>query len=321
MASPAAELDVWVKSISHVAEGIHSFDLRPCDGDTLPAFTAGAHVTVRMSEEVSRSYSLTNSQDERNRYVIVVSKDRASRGGSQFMHDCVRVGDRLRLSQPRNNFPLTESASKSVFIAGGIGITPLWSMIQRLNDLGRRWELHYATRTRFAAPFLAELAAIDTPNASRLHCHFDDECGGRPLDMVRILEGACDAHLYCCGPLQMLKSFETLTAHFPPGHVHIEYFVAKDDPARGGFFVHLERSRLDVYVQSGKSILDEVLERGVDASFSCKEGTCGTCEVRVLEGIPDHRDAVLSEQERRTNSTMMICCSGCQTGGRLVLDL
>jgi vanillate O-demethylase ferredoxin subunit len=267
-----------------------------------------------------RSYSLVNNQSERHRYVIAVNKDASSRGGSSFVHDTFKAGDIVSASAPRNNFALREDAEYSLLIAGGIGITPLMSMIRRLETLGRPWKLTYAARTRRAAAFLGELEAI-RPNAD-LHRHFDDEHGGQPLDLAGIVASAqANAHLYCCGPVPMLEAFEKAAAGRPSGHVHVEYFQAAQAPAvDGGFEIRLARSNRTIAVEPGKTILDAVLDAGIMANYSCSEGVCGTCETRVIEGIPDHRDLFLSPEEKAANNTIMICCSGSKSG-TLVLDL
>jgi vanillate O-demethylase ferredoxin subunit len=224
----------------------------------------------------------------------------------------------LRINPPRNNFPLAEDAPHSLLIAGGIGITPLWCMLQRLRALGRSWELVYCARTRRHAAFQGELAAL----GSAVRFNFDQEPGGTMLDIAATVAAAPrGTHLYCCGPVPMLEAFERATAALPPAQVHVEYFAAKAPKAiDGGYTVVLARSRLSFEVARGKTIIDTLIEKGFDAPYSCLEGVCGTCETRVIEGTPDHRDLVLSKDERAANRTMMICCSGSKTE-KLVLDL
>jgi tetrachlorobenzoquinone reductase len=315
-------LNVRVRRISYEAETINSYELMdPAGGDLVP-FTAGGHIDLHLSNGLLRSYSLVNDQRERHRYVIAVNKDRASRGGSSFVHDTIRVGDIITISCPRNNFALHEEAERSVLIAGGIGITPLLSMIRRLEHLGRSWKLFYAARTRSAAAFRDELNSL-SPNAqSNFRFDFDDERSGRIFDLATIVTDAPDrAHLYCCGPQPMLEAFEAATADRPAGHVHVEYFKAREAPAvEGGFEVRLARSNRTVAVEAGKTILDALLDAGIAANYACTEGVCGTCETRVLEGLPDHRDQFLSKEEQAANNTMMICCSGARSR-TLVLDL
>lgn len=313
-------IEVRIAAIGVEAADVKSYDLRPADGVLLPPFTAGAHVNVRLPNNMLRSFSLVNSQGERHRYVIAVGLDRNSRGGSRFMHQALRVGDRLSVSPPRNNFVLDESAPHSVLIGGGIGITPLWCMVQRLVDLRRQWTLHYCARTRGRAAFADAIGEMQRTSLGRVHFNFDEEPGGKMLDMARLLKDANpDHHYYCCGPLPMLAAFEAAAAALPRGSVHVEYFTAKDAPAAGGFTVVLARSGRTVEIPAGKTILETLLGLGMDVPFACEMGTCATCETRVLEGVPDHRDVVLSPEEKAANKLMMICCSGC-IGERLVLD-
>jgi len=316
-------LQVRVRSITWEAEGILSFDLRPMPPrHELPPFTAGSHIDVHLPNGMIRSYSLLGSQDERQRYLIGVNKDADSRGGSRYMHETLRAGDALTISAPRNNFALDESAPHSVFIAGGIGITPLWSMVRRLHALGRPWHLHYAARTRQNAAFVDALQALRAEGAGELHLSFDREPGGRMLDLPGIVAALPpDAHVYCCGPLPMLDAFEQATAALSPERVHVEYFAARESAdTAGGYSVELARSGRVIAVEPGHTILDSLRDAGIEPPYSCCEGVCGTCEVRVLEGVPDHRDLVLSNAEKAANDRMMICCSGSRSA-RLVLDL
>lgn len=234
------------------------------------------------------------------------------------MFETLRLGDILRVQQPRNNFPLEESAAHSVFIAGGIGITPIRCMIRRMEDLGRSWELHYATRNRDEAAFMNELQA-----KREVHLHFDDEAGTvLPIsDIIR--RSRPDAHLYCCGPAAMLAAFEEASgsAEWTDDRLHVEYFVQRYEAATdNGYVVELSRTGKEVVVRPGQTILEALRELGIETSYSCEEGICGACETRVLEGVPDHRDSILNEQERQANRTMFICCSGAKSD-RLVLDL
>ena len=315
-------LDVRVKRIGYEAENINSYELVAPTGGELAPFTAGGHIDLHLSNGMIRSYSLVNDQRERHRYVIAVNKDAAGRGGSSFVHDSIRAGDIITVSHPRNNFALHEEAEHSVLIAGGIGITPLLSMVRRLETLERSWELFYAARTRVAAAFLDELDALRPNVRLNLHVEFDDERSGRVFDLAAIVKRApAPAHLYCCGPLPMLAAFEAATADRPANHVHVEYFQARQAPAiEGGFEVKLARSNRRILVEAGKTILDALLDAGIAVNYACTEGVCGTCETRVLEGIPDHRDQFLSKEEQAANKTVMICCSGVKSG-TLVLDL
>ena len=311
-------LRVRVKALTWEAPQVISCELRPLDGSPLPVFTAGAHIDLRLGNGLARSYSLINSQDERHRYVIGVQKDRASRGGSKWVHENLRVGDVVSIEGPRNNFALNEGAGQSILIAGGIGITPILCMLRRLAAIGRDWRLLYCARRRADAAFVDDLAAF----GSGVTFNFDEEPGGRMLDIAGVVrEARPDAHLYCCGPLPMLAAFEAATAELPRDRVHVEYFGAKEAAAlAGGLKVVLARSGREFVVPQGKTILETLLDAGLDVAHSCTQGVCGACETKVLDGVPDHRDLVLTEAEQVSGATMMICCSGAKTE-RLVLDL
>ncbi len=321
-AADAELLELRVKRIGYEAETINSYELVAPGGGELPPFSAGSHVDLHLTGGVIRSYSLLNDPAERHRYVVAVNRDADSRGGSRYVHETLRAGEVLSVSKPRNLFPLHEDASHSVLIAGGIGITPLLSMIRRLEALGRSWELFYAARTRNAAAFLDELQVIRPDPHLRVHLDFDDQRDGKLFDVVGIVrEAPAQTHFYCCGPLPMLAAFEAATAERPVDHVHVEYFKPKEARAlEGGFEVKLARSRKTVEVKPGQTILDALLDAGVAAAYACSEGLCGTCETVVLEGVPDHRDQVLTDEERASNRTIMICCSGA-ISKTLVLDL
>ena len=310
-------LSLRIISATWEAPDIVSYELRPPEGGELPAFTAGAHIDLTLPNGLVRSYSLVNPQSERHRYVIAVQKDRASRGGSKWVHESFRVGDVVTVNRPRNNFPLDEAAEKSILIAGGIGITPILSMVERLGAIGRDWELVYCSRKRSGSAFLERLQG-----KPQIRFNFDEEPGGRMLDIAAVVKAAPPtAHFYCCGPLPMLEAFEQATKDLPRERVHVEYFTAKAPPAvEGGFTVVLAKSGLTLAVAPGKTILDTLRDHGFDTPFSCTEGVCGTCETRVLEGIPDHRDLILTEAERASNKTILICCSGSKSE-KLVLDL
>ena len=310
-------LQLRIKSAVWEAPNILSYELRSTDGKDLPPFTAGAHIDIKLGNGLVRSYSLVNPQSERHRYVIAVQKDRQSRGGSKWIHQNLRAGEIVAISEPRNNFVLNEDAEKSVFLAGGIGITPMLSMITRLTAVGRDWELIYCSRTRVSTPFLDTLE-----QNSRVQLNFDREPGGAMLDIVETVKAAsASSHLYCCGPSPMLEAFEAATKDLHRDRVHVEYFTAVEPPAtEGGFTVILAKSNREIEIPSGKTILAALSDNGIAVPHSCTEGVCGTCETRVLDGIPDHRDRILTDTQRASNKTMMICCSGSKSA-KLVLDL
>lgn len=305
-----------VEDIRAEADGINAYDLIAVDR-TLPPFDAGAHIDLHLSNGMTRSYSLLNDPVERHRYVVAVANDLSGRGGSRYLHDNVAVGDVLAVSGPRNHFPLAEDAAHSVLIAGGIGITPIYSMIQQLEAVGRSWELFYSARSRRGAALVDRLEAY----GQRVRIRFDSETGGIPFDLAAITADASPAtHVYCCGPSPMLKAFEAACADRRPETVHLEYFAADLSPATGSFDVHLARSKRSLLIEEGETILDRLLAEGFDIPYSCQEGTCGECEVRVLDGIPDHRDVVLSKNQRESNRMMMLCCSRAKSAS-LTLDL
>jgi tetrachlorobenzoquinone reductase len=313
---PGAPLLLRLSAIYFGAEGVNFYEFRDPSGAALPRFEAGAHVDVHLPTGIMRQYSLVNPQVETDRYLIGVKHDTASRVCSRYMHRDLRVGTLLQTSRPRNNFPLAEAAAHSVFVAGGIGVTPIRCMIARLRALDRPWELHYAVRQRQEALFGDEFAG------PRVHLHVDEETPGVFLDIAAIERAAGpDAHFYCCGPLPMLKAFEAATAGRPADQVHVEYFTSDQPLAQeGGFTVRLAKSGRDIAIAPGKTILDAVRDAGIEAPFSCGQGVCGACETKVLDGVPDHRDMILSPAEKASNKTMMICCSGAKTAN-LVLDI
>ena len=304
-------------AITYAAEHVHLYEFRPVSGASVPRFTAGAHVDLHLPNGLVRQYSITNAQDQRDRYVLGVKREAAGRGGSRFMHDELRVGTVLEVGGPRNNFSLVEAAAHSVLIAGGIGVTPIVSMVARLRSLARPWELHYAVRQRSEAAFLDELLAGD----GHVRLHVDEEQGD-VLDVARIVGAAPEeAHLYCCGPTPMLDAFTAAAASRPVERVHLEHFSSTIARAvESGFIVELARSKLRIVIPPGQTILEALRARGLDVQSSCEQGICGSCETRVLAGEPDHRDLLLSDEEKAANEVMMICCSGSRSPV-LVLDL
>ena len=287
------------------------------DGGALPPATPGAHLTLHLPNGLERQYSLVEAKANPTSYTVGIKRDGASRGGSSWIHDHLKVGMRLLVDPPRNNFPLNEDAQRTVLFAGGIGITPIYCMATRLAALGRSFALHYSCRSRADAAFLRELAG-----EAHVHLHIDDEQAGRFLPIADLVAAAPQgAHLYCCGPAPMLAAFEAAATGRPPEQIHVEYFTQQHEAATsGGFTVVLARSQREFVVPDGKTILQALRDGGFDAAHSCEEGVCGACETKVIEGVPDHRDSVLSQAERSAGKTMMICCSGALSP-KLVLDL
>jgi len=314
-------LQVFVHTLRYEADGIISIDLRAPDQQDLPAFEAGSHIDCHLPNGVVRSYSLLNDCSERHRYVLGVLKDAKSRGGSKAVHEQLRIGMRLDVSMPRNNFALHEDAAHSVLVAGGIGITPILCMAQRLRALGKSFEVLYFARSRAHAAFVEEVKALAVP----VHLHFDD-VQGAPPDLKALLAArhVSGTHYYACGPAVMLDAFETHCQSLGYANAHIERFAAVEvtasSDAQQRYTVELKRSGKVIEITPALSLLTALQQAKADVMTSCEEGICGSCETRVLEGIPDHRDSVLSPAEQAANRVMMVCVSGCKSE-RLVLDL
>lgn len=310
-----------VQRIEEVALDVKRVVLCHAQNQALPAFEAGAHIELLLAPQLVRSYSLLNTPGVTDRYEIAVHLHPDSRGGSRHVHEVLQVGDALWSSSPRNNFPLHEDAARSCLIAGGIGITPLLSMVRRLSQMGRPWQLHYCARTARHAAFLGLLQELAAASGNQVFLHFDQEPGGSALRIGELVrETDEDTHFYCCGPVGMLADFEACTAHCAQ-RAHVEYFSARQQAAvAGGYTVELARSGRVLVVPAGRTILDVVLEAGIDVSYSCCEGICGSCETTILAGQADHRDALLTPEERQAQQSMMICCSGALSP-LLVLDL
>jgi ferredoxin-NADP reductase len=311
-------LQLRLHAIAFETVSVRLLDLRDPDGAGLPTFSPGAHIDLKLNSGLVRSYSLIGDPADASRYLLGVQREPQSRGGSRYLCDQARVGDLIEVSHPINRFPLAEDAPSSVFIAGGIGITPILPMVEKLAGLGRPFVLHYGVRDRRAVPFRSRIAA----HGDKVRIAFSREPVGGRLNIGAIVETApANAELYCCGPNSMLDAFAAATADRDPARVHVEHFAAAEPAAvEGGFEVVLARSGRTIPVPPGKTILDTLVAAGLDPPCSCFQGVCGTCETRVLDGVPDHRDAVLTPEERARNQTTMICVSGSKTG-RLVLDL
>jgi tetrachlorobenzoquinone reductase len=318
-ARSAGLIDVCLAEIETVARDTNVYTFRRPDGGALPPYQPGAHIDIHLPNGLIRQFSLLNPNDDPESYAVGIKLDAASRGGSRYIFDELRVGNTVKISAPRNNFPLVENAEHVVLFAGGIGITPIWCMAQRLNAQNRPWELYYSCRSRADMAFVATLEAF---GPERVHLHLDDEADGKFLDLAgAIAKAPTNAHFYCCGPNPMLKAFEDAAAGRPKHNVHVEYFTPKAEAATaGGFWVELARSGEEYYIPEGKKILEVLYEAGIDVDYSCELGICGECVTRVISGIPEHRDSVLSEEEQAANDKVMICCAGCKSE-RLVLDM
>ena len=310
------EADVRVESKHVAAEGVVTLTLREA-GAPLPPWTPGAHCDLLLPEAPARQYSLCGDPADHHVWRVGVLREPESRGGSAYVHDRLQVGDVVRVRGPRNNFPLVP-ATRYLFLAGGIGITPLLPMIAQADAAGADWRLVYGGRRRASMAFLDELARY----RGRVQVRPQDETG--LLDLDALLATPTDGtRIYCCGPEPLLAAVEQRCAAWPAGSLHVERFAPKPvaEPVRtDAFEVVLAQSELTLTVPPDRSVLDVVEEAGVGVLSSCSEGTCGTCETAVLDGLPDHRDSVLDASERAADDCMMICVSRSLTP-RLVLDL
>jgi len=305
------------------ADAICSFELVREDGAPLPPFDAGAHIDVHLPDGIVRQYSLCNAPGETHRYLIGVLRDAASRGGSQAMHDAVDTGAVLHIGAPKNHFPLVDAA-RTLLLAGGIGITPILAMAEALAARGATFELHYSARAPQRAAFRERIGASRFAGQARFY--YDDGDDAQRLDLAALLARPdAGTHLYVCGPQgyidHVLGTAKALD--WPQAQLHVEYFGAAVAPAAGSdtpFDVRLASSGKTVAVAPGRTVIEVLVEHGVDIPYSCGEGLCGTCLTRVLDGVPDHRDLYLTEEERAANDQFTPCCSRARTP-LLVLDL
>ncbi len=315
----ATPMPLRVDRAYDVAQGLRSFELALPDGGELPAFTAGAHIKVQTPSGELRKYSLCNSPDERHRYVITVKREEHSRGGSASMHDEVQEGSILPTSVPENAFPLVDNAKAYLFIAGGIGITPILSMIRSFGeDAPAPWKLVYLSRFAAHTAFLDELGSAALKRNVQIHHSEGDP--DQEFDLWRALEKPNTAHVYCCGPRALMEAVRDMTGHWSPKNIHFESFDegGRKLPDDKPFHVTLARSGQRFEVPVGTSILNAMRAQGCNAASSCESGTCGTCRTGLLEGEADHRDMVLMPEQM--GQQIMICVSRAKSA-ELVLDL
>jgi ferredoxin-NADP reductase len=310
--------DLRVTARDQVAADVVALTMARRDGGELPAWTPGAHVDVVLTPDLVRQYSLCGDPADRSVFRVAVLREQVSRGGSHLVHDAVEVGDVLTVRGPRNHFPLAD-APRHLFLAGGIGITPILPMVAAAHARGSDWRLVYGGRTRESMAFRTLLCQT---YPGRVDVLPQDETGLLPLAEL-LASPDPDTLVYCCGPEPLLAAVEAATAHWPSGSLHVERFAPRPDAGTGvdgDFKVELASSGRTVLVPEGRSILDALGDAGVQVLSSCREGTCGTCETGVLAGVPEHRDSLLTEAERAVGDVMMICVSRSR-GERLVLDL
>jgi ferredoxin-NADP reductase len=314
--------DALVNLVVHdrhdAADGVVALQLRDPSGAELPAWTPGAHVDLLLTDDLVRQYSLCGDPHDRTTWRLAVLREPDGRGGSAFVHDKLEPGASVQARGPRNHFAL-EPAAGYLFIAGGVGITPILPMLAAAQAAGVPWRLVYGGRSRATMAFADELRAA---HGDRVQLVPQDEHG--LLDLDALLAAPAEGTLvYCCGPAPLLDAVEQRCAQWPAGTLHVERFTPKDagEPVHSGSFeVELAATGTTLTVPPDHSVLEAVEEAGVSVLSSCREGTCGTCETPVLAGTVDHRDSLLTAEERAANDTMMLCVSRAACA-RLVLDL
>jgi vanillate O-demethylase ferredoxin subunit len=306
------------------AADVHGLELVDPEGRELPPFTAGAHIDVEIAPGLVRQYSLSNDPRRRDHYQIAVLREETGRGGSVALVDRIGAGDTLKVSEPRNHFALEPSARRTVLIAGGIGITPILCMAERLAHTGAPFELHYAARSLERAAFLDRIRA--SAFADRTRVYFSEGPERTRLDLEAVLSDPVPgAHLYVCGPARLIETaLATAKAKgWPSSRTHREFFAppeGEDHGPAGAFEVEIASSGQVFAVPADQTATQVLAEHGIEIPTSCEQGVCGTCVTRVLEGVPEHRDFFLTPDEQAGNDQMTLCCSRARTK-RLVLDL
>lgn len=299
------------------ADDIASYRFVAVDGSTLPAFTLGSHVDVFLPNGLTRSYSLVNMPGA-DFYQITVLRNAAGRGGSMAVHDLLSVGDELFISPPRNNFHLVEDGSQAIFIAGGIGITPLYGMARQLHATGAEFAFHYAARSRSKMAFIEDLQAC---HFSQLHLYFDDEAAMQ-LDAV-LAPADRQAHVYVCGPRGLIDAVlaKGRALGWSDGHLHFELFGNEvSHEHANAFSIKLQSSGQILQVPENCTVIQVLAAQGIEVPTSCEQGVCGTCLTQVIDGEPDHRDMYLTDEEKSSNKMFLPCCSRSKSK-MLVLDL
>ena len=315
------QLSVKVTKKVQEAEDIISFELLSVDGRPLPPFSAGSHIDVHLGDGLVRQYSLCNDPSEQHRYLIGVLRDPNSRGGSVAMHD-VAQGAVLQISEPRNHFALVP-AKRTLLFAGGIGVTPILCMAERLARIDADFEMHYCSRSPQRTAFQARIAG--STFADRVHFHFDTGAAEQKLDVAGLTaQPNPDTHLYVCGPGGFIEHVlnTAKSQGWPSAQLHVEYFGAEPQETSGDapFDVKVASTGKVYSIPADKTIIAVLEEHGIDLPVSCEQGVCGTCITRVLEGTPDHRDKYFTDDEHAKNDQFTPCCSRSKSA-LLVLDI
>ncbi len=317
-----SSIEVRVTRKTIEAEGIASFELGSVDGKPLPPFSAGSHLDVQIPGGLTRQYSLCNDAAEQHRYRIAVLRDAASRGGSAGMHDAVHQGEVILISEPKNHFPLLQ-APRTLLFAGGIGVTPLLSMAQRLAAIGADFTLHYCTRSAERTAFRDEIVA--SAFSEKVEFHFDAGPAAQKLDLEAALGvGDSGKQLYVCGPTGFID-YVVATAKargWSGEQIHLEYFgaAAQDTSGDSDFEIKIASTGKTYKVGAEQNIIKVLKDNGIEVLTSCEQGVCGTCITRVLQGEPDHRDMYFTDEEKAKNDQFTPCCSRSKSR-TLVLDL
>jgi len=319
----ASTYSVTVTRKAIEALDICSFELVGGAESPLPPFSAGSHIDVHLPNGMTRQYSLCNDSSEGHRYLIAVLKDPASRGGSKAIHELVSPGDTLQISAPKNHFALAHEAKRSLLLAGGIGITPILCMAERLETAGEEFELHYCARSRDRMAFRDRIQR--SAFASKASFHFDDGDAAQRLQLDKLLASPQPGtQLYVCGPKGFMDAVlsKARSSGWPQAQLHYEFFAAEvvKSDSDDSFEVKLASSGKVVRVAKDETVTQALAEAGIEVPTSCEQGVCGTCLTRVLEGQPDHRDMYLSPEEQAANDQFLPCCSRSKSA-RLVLDL
>jgi vanillate O-demethylase ferredoxin subunit len=318
---PTQLLDLTVASIAQETADIKSFELAAKDGADLPAFDAGAHVDVITEGGLRRSYSIASDPTERNHYTLGVLREPNSRGGSAWMHG-ISQGDTISITPPENLFPLADGNGPHILIAGGIGITPMLAMARVLKARGAAFHLHYCTRSPEQTAFLDTAKSVAGNN---LTLHHDGGDPSKGMDLAATLKDQLDgSHLYICGPGGLITAVRDAAAHWSDDSVHFELFAAAPSNAdfkNEAFDIYLSRRRLDLTVPADRSILEVIRAEGIALDSSCEQGFCSTCQVRLISGEAEHRDQILSEEEKAKGDKILTCISRAKPGEKLVLDI
>jgi vanillate O-demethylase ferredoxin subunit len=322
-----AEIELKVTEVKGLTPNIKLFEFVAANGGELPPFQAGAHIDIKTGNG-TRSYSLAYNPNERHRYVTAVLREHAGQGGSRWMHEALQPGITVKSSEPIQNFPLIESAEKSLLLGGGIGITPLLAMSYRLMEIGADFHLYYCTRAAEETAFYDEVKALLGDRVTFYHDGGDVSKGIKLKEVFGSRPQG--AHLYVCGPAGLLNATRDATSHWPPESVHYELFASSKTAEQRAelearvneeFEVELAQSGVTLTIPADRSILDVLLDSGYGLPYACEDGWCGACTVGLISGKADHRDEFLSDEDKAANKKIQVCVSRAAPGEKLVLDL